>query len=115
MYDGVVVSPSRTPLRRFRRTVTVDATDPDRGDACDGDSMGAGSLDLADCTRCSSFCILPMSPRIWFSDSVLGGTGVAGALLIGCDDDDDDDETAVVLLLRPSDVSDAVCLCARGP
>lgn len=84
-YDGT--SPSRTeelkllPLRRFLeslRTVIVDATglspitDPDREDAREGDSDGGGSLDLAECTRSSSFCILPIRPRIWQSDPDFG-------------------------------------------
>jgi hypothetical protein len=66
-------------LGRFRelRTVTVPGS-PDRlwrGDPpamlrCGGvdGNDGAGSFERAVCTRSSSFCILPMSPRIWCSD-----------------------------------------------
>lgn len=62
------------PLFRFReplRTVIDDGTefwpkaDGVRGDAPFGVSTGAGSLDRAECTLSSSFCILPMRPRIW--------------------------------------------------
>lgn len=35
-----------------------------RGEARGGVLVGAGSLDRAECTRSSSFCILPISPRI---------------------------------------------------
>jgi len=34
--------------------------------------VGAGSFDLAEYTRSSSFCILPISPRIWYNDPDLG-------------------------------------------
>lgn len=77
-------SPSRSDelklllLRRWRaspsRGVMVDpigllpridpARDPARDEPRDGESDGGGSFDLADCTRSSSFCILPMRPRI---------------------------------------------------
>lgn len=68
--------PKLLPLsrfREFRRTVMLEATglspttDPARewGDPRDEVSEGAGSRDLADCTRSSSFCILPIRPRIW--------------------------------------------------
>lgn len=78
MYEGVP-SVSRTdepkllPLSRLRElllTVTVEGTglspitDPDRGDPSEEVSEGAGSRDFADCTRSSSFCILPIRPRI---------------------------------------------------
>jgi hypothetical protein len=38
---------------------------PFRGLARGGVFVGAGSLDRAEYTRSSSFCILPISPRIW--------------------------------------------------
>lgn len=66
------------PLRRFFRIVIDEGTllwleiDPERGDTREGESAGAGSLDFADCTLCSSLCILPIRPRIWFKDSDLG-------------------------------------------
>jgi hypothetical protein len=34
--------------------------------------VGAGSLDRAEYTRSSSFCILPISPRIWYREPDLG-------------------------------------------
>lgn len=34
--------------------------------------VGAGSFDLAEYTRSSSFCILPISPRIWYREPDLG-------------------------------------------
>jgi hypothetical protein len=34
------------------------------GDALTGNEVGPGSFDRAVCTRSSSFCILPMRPRI---------------------------------------------------
>jgi hypothetical protein len=34
--------------------------------------VGAGSFDLAEYTRSSSFCILPISPRIWYNEPDLG-------------------------------------------
>jgi hypothetical protein len=39
---------------------------PSRGDMLF--VAGPGSLDRAVCTRSSSFCILPIKPRIWYSD-----------------------------------------------
>lgn len=36
-----------------------------RGEARGGVVVGAGSLDLAELTRCSRFCIFPIRPRIW--------------------------------------------------
>jgi hypothetical protein len=42
--------------------------------------VGAGSLDRAEYTRSSSFCILPISPRIWYREPDLGKPP-AGALL----------------------------------
>jgi hypothetical protein len=39
-----------------------------RGEARGGVVVGAGSLDLAELTRCSSFCIFPIRPRIWWSE-----------------------------------------------
>jgi hypothetical protein len=38
---------------------------PFRGLARGGVFVGAGSLERAEYTRSSSFCILPISPRIW--------------------------------------------------
>lgn len=82
-YDGI--SPSRTdelkllplPLTRcWRRIVRglwwSPIADPDRDDARDPPSDGGGSFDLADWTRSSSFCILPISPRIWYSEPDFG-------------------------------------------
>ena len=45
---------------------------PLRGLARGGVCVGAGSLDRAECTRSSSFCILPISPRIWYKEPDLG-------------------------------------------
>ena len=67
---------------RDERTVTVDGIEgillllelllaPPRGDARGGVVVGAGSLERAVCTRCSSFCIFPISPRIWWSEREL--------------------------------------------
>lgn len=39
--------------------------EPPRGEACGGVEVGAGSFDRAELTRCSSFCIFPIRPRIW--------------------------------------------------
>jgi len=79
------------PLVRFRllRTVTVagmwlSAAEPDRGDARGGVAVGAGSLDRAEWTRSSSFCILPISPRIWWSEPDRG-MPPCGATLLGRD------------------------------
>ena len=69
-------------LREFLRTVIDEETigvslitDPERGDPREEVSDGAGSRDLADWTRSSSFCILPIRPRIWKSDPDLGSPG----------------------------------------
>lgn len=43
---------------------------------------GAGSFDLADCTRCSSLCICAVSVRIWVRDVELGRPLVAGAFAL---------------------------------
>jgi hypothetical protein len=89
MYDGVpslslTEEPRLLPLsrfREFRRTVIDEATglslttDPERGEPREDVSDGAGSLDLADWTRSSSFCILPIRPRIWNSEPDLGSPG----------------------------------------
>ena len=40
---------------------------------------GAGSFDLADCTRCSSFCICAVRVRIWVREVEFGRPRVAGA------------------------------------
>lgn len=50
------------------------------GDARGGVLIGPGSLDLAECTRCSSSCICAVSVRICVSDEELGKPLVAGAL-----------------------------------
>lgn len=64
------------PLVRFLedlRTVMLEGiglcpdTEP-RGEVLLGVSTGAGSLDRADCTRSSNFCIFPMRPRIWYRE-----------------------------------------------
>jgi hypothetical protein len=68
--------------------VTVDGTglspttDPERGEPRDEVSEGAGSSDLADCTRSSSFCIFPIKPRIWYKDPDLGNPDVRGAFIL---------------------------------
>lgn len=51
------------------------AAPPLRGDARGGVTLGAGSFDRAVCTLCSRFCILPISPRIWYSDPDFGRPG----------------------------------------
>ena len=82
--EGVLVSPSRNdaaaltllpPVRFFGLRTVTDAgmawcpmADALRGDARGGVCTGAGSFDRADCTRCSSFCICPMRPRICRSE-----------------------------------------------
>jgi hypothetical protein len=43
--------------------------------------MGAGSFDLADCTRCSNLCICAVSVRICVRDVELGSPRVAGAFV----------------------------------
>jgi hypothetical protein len=48
---------------------------PFRGLARGGVVVGAGSLDRAACTRSSSFCILPISPRTWTSEPDRGKLG----------------------------------------
>lgn len=60
--DGIEVSPSADPAR-------------ERGDTRGGVCVGAGSLDLADWTRSSSLCILPMSPRICCNEPEFGRPG----------------------------------------
>ena len=42
------------------------------GEARGGVEVGAGSFDRAELTRCSSFCILPISPRIWCKEPDAG-------------------------------------------
>lgn len=65
------------------RTVMLDgiwawlSADPGRGEALGGVDVGAGNLDRADCTRCSSFCIFPIKPRICVREVELGN--VAGS------------------------------------
>lgn len=57
MVDATGLSPMADPMDDPK-------DDPARDDAREGDSDGGGSFDLADCTRSSSFCILPIRPRI---------------------------------------------------
>ena len=40
------------------------SAEPGLGEARGGVEIGAGNLDRAEWTLCSSFCILPISPRI---------------------------------------------------
>jgi hypothetical protein len=53
-----------------------------RGEARGGVLTGAGSFDLADCTRCSSLCICAVRVRIWVRDVELGRPRVAGAFAL---------------------------------
>lgn len=76
-------------LREFLRTVIDEGTigvslitDPERGDPREEVSDGAGSRDLADWTRSSSFCILPIRPRIWNSEPDLGSPGGREVLIL---------------------------------
>lgn len=50
-----------------------------RGEARGGVLTGPGSLDRALCTRCSSRCICPIRPRIWYSDFEAGIAGAGSA------------------------------------
>jgi hypothetical protein len=78
------LAPSLPPVRfRLLRIVTVGGiydwptAEAFRGEARGGVEVGAGSLDRAELTRCSSFCIFPMRPRIWWSEpeaAVPGGS-----------------------------------------
>ena len=61
MFEGTGLSPITDPGR-----------DPGRGDPREDVSDGAGSRDLAVWTRSSSFCILPIRPRIWYRDPDFG-------------------------------------------
>lgn len=56
--------------------------DPGRGDARGGVLTGAGNLDRADCTRCSSRCICAVRLRMCVRDVELGRPRVAGALFL---------------------------------
>ena len=40
--------------------------------------VGAGSFERAEFTRCSSFCIFPIRPRIWWREDEGGRPGVGG-------------------------------------
>ncbi len=65
------------PLLRFLllRIVTVAGTPWARiagGDERGGVLVGPGNFDRADCTLSSNFCILPISPRIWYNDPERG-------------------------------------------
>ena len=55
-----------------------------RGDARGGVVIGAGSFDLAECTRCSSRCICAVRVRIWVREVELGSplVVVGGALVL---------------------------------
>lgn len=61
MVDATGLSPMADPMDDPKDD---PKDDPARDDAREGDSDGGGSFDLADCTRSSSFCILPIRPRI---------------------------------------------------
>lgn len=77
-FVGVVSSPAMDeavePAVRFLdRTVTVDGTTlPLRGEARGGVKVGAGSLERAECTLASSFCIWAVSDRMWESELEAG-------------------------------------------
>lgn len=47
--------------------------------------MGAGSLERAECTRSSSFCILPIKPRIWYREPDLGSPAAELLPMLGRD------------------------------
>lgn len=88
---GVVPAPPLLlALVRLRelRTVTVEgmwdwfSAEPGRGEARGGLEVGAGSLDRAECTRCSSFCILPIRPRIWVREVELGNVDGSARLSV---------------------------------
>lgn len=71
----MAVEESLPPVRfLLLRIVTVGGmydwprAEPPRGEACGGVEVGAGSFDRAELTRCSSFCIFPIRPRIWCSE-----------------------------------------------
>lgn len=53
-----------------------------RGDARGGVCTGAGSFDLAECTRCSNRCICAVRLRMCVSDVEFGNPRVAGALVL---------------------------------
>lgn len=78
-------------------------TDPERGEPREDVSDGAGSRDLADCTRSSSFCILPIRPRIWNKDPDFGSPGARDvvALVMLLRDDADIEGVERPLLLAP--------------
>jgi len=71
------------PVRFLLRIVTLGGiygiAEAPRGEARGGVLIGAGSLERADCTRCSSRCICAVSVRICVSDVELGSPLVAGA------------------------------------
>jgi hypothetical protein len=50
-----------------------------RGEDCGGVLTGAGSFDLADCTRCSSRCICAVRVRICVREVEFGNPRVGGA------------------------------------
>lgn len=52
------------PLLRLRIVILLLPITVPRGEARGGVGFGAGSLDRADCTRASSFCILAVRDRI---------------------------------------------------
>lgn len=72
-WDGVLSSPARLlaldeaaepPARLRLRIVTVGGTLTFRGDERGGVLAGPGSLERAECTRASSFCICAVSVRM---------------------------------------------------
>jgi len=76
-------------LRFLERIVTVDGTETppmteDRGEARGGVLTGAGSFDLADCTRASRRCIWAVRDRIWEREFEGGSLWeVARVVLVG--------------------------------
>ena len=76
---------------RLLRTVTVagmpggwwPSAEP-RGDPRGGVLVGAGSFERTVCTRSSSFCIFPISPRIWYKEPERG-SGVCSGPMLGRD------------------------------
>ena len=79
---GVTDDALLPPVRlRLLRTVTVEGTyawpsaEPLRGEAPGGVDVGPGNFDRADCTRCSSNCILLINPWRWYKDPEDGRPG----------------------------------------
>jgi len=90
LYEASVLLPWVLLLLRLRllRTVTVagmvegwwPSAEP-RGDARGGVLVGAGSFERTVWTRSSSFCIFPISPRIWYKEPERGIEGCSGPML----------------------------------